>query len=167
MDDEDGPSDRNGRTPGQVVREFLALRREWDTSTAEHVTGWTRGEPTDPHRFDALDQEELERAWSVLQRLREEWCTVAAVARLHSHASFGTASEFNPDDLVVLGLDRVSDQEVKLRTREFPYAQYPHVEDDVVLATKYDYVIRVVDGAWRLDQRSTAGMGTEVIRDLL
>ena len=91
-----------------------------------------------------------------------EWCTPAALARLEPRASFGTISEFNPDDLVVLGVDRLSDQEVSLRTREYPYAA-----DDVRLATEYRYTLRLVDGAWRLDQRSTRGSGDEVIQDLL
>lgn len=160
--DEDGPPDRNQRTPGQVVRDYLALRREWETSTAERATGWKRGELVDPDRLVALDDEALDRAWSDLRALREEWCSPAAVARLDPHASFGTASEFDPDDLVVVSLHRVSDQEVNLRTREYPYA-----EQGVLLATEYDYVIRRIDGVWRLDQRSTWGSGTEVIRDLL
>ena len=167
MSDEDSRPDRNQRTAGQVVREYLALRREWEISTAERATGWKRGELVDPDRVGAPDDEELERAWSELHHLREEWCTPAAVARLHARASFGTTSEFNPDGLVVLSLHPVSDQEVRLQTREYPYAQYPPVEDDLVLATEYDYVIRLVDGAWRLDQRSSAGMGSKVIRDLL
>jgi hypothetical protein len=165
MDDEDSRPDRHKRTAVEVVREYLALRREWDISTAERATGWKRGELVDPDRFVTPDPEEEDPA--ELQRLRAEWCTPAAVARLDPHLSYGTTSEFNPDDLVVLSLQRVSDQEVRLRTREFPYAQYPHVEDDFVLATEYDYVIRLVDGAWRLDQRSSAGTGSEVIRDLL
>ncbi len=171
MSNEDSPPDRNRRTAVQVVREYLALRREWDISTAERATGWKRGELVDPDRFVYPDPEEdpalLGRARWELRRLREEWCTPAAVARLDPRASFGTTSEFNPDDLVVLSLHSVSDQEVRLRTREYPYAQYPPVEDDIVFATEYDYVIRLVDGAWRLDQRSSAGKGSEVIRDLL
>ena len=162
MDDADGPPDRNQRTPGQVVREYLALRREWETSTTERAMGWKRGELVDPDQFGAPDEGALDRAWSDLRGLREEWCSPAAVARLEPHASFGTASEFNPDDLVVLGIHRVSDQEVKFRTREYPYA-----EQGVALATEYDYRIHLIDGVWLLDQRSTRGSGAEVIRDLL
>ena len=129
----------------------------------ERATGWKRGELLDPDRFVAApDQSALDEAWSDLRRLREEWCTPAAVGRLDPHASFGTSSEFDPDDLVVLTVDRVSDQEVVLRTREYPFAV-----DDLKIATEYDYVICLVDGAWRLDQRSTVGLGAEVIRDLL
>ncbi len=166
MDHQDGRPDRNRRTAVQVVRQYLALRREWETSTAERATGWKRGDLVDPGRLGTPDEAELDRAWSDLQRLREAWCTPAAVARLDPRASFGTTSEFNPDDLAVLRLHQVSDDEVRLRTREFPYAQHPDDADDL-LPTEYDYVIRLVDGAWLLDQRSTAGIGNEAIRDLL
>lgn len=62
-----------------------------------------------------------EAAWLEISRLRQEWCAPAAVARLHRRPAFGSSSEFNRDRLTVLGVNPISDEEVRLRTREFPY----------------------------------------------
>jgi hypothetical protein len=140
--------------PGQVVREYLALRREWDLSTAERATGLTRDDPIDPDRPIDFDQDAVEAAWSGLERLRQQWCTRTVIARLDRKASFGNQSEFNPDGLEVLSMQTASNDEVTLRTREYPF--------DAGLPTDYDYTLRLVDGQWRLDGRATEGL-----RDLL
>ena len=82
MDHDDGPPDRNERTPAQVVREYLAARREWAASTMERAAGWKPGEPVDPDHDVAPDEDALDRAWTDLRRLREERCAPAALARL-------------------------------------------------------------------------------------
>lgn len=150
----EGPVDRNGRTPDHVVREYLAMRREWDLSTAERASGMKRGDPVDTDRAMDFDQHAVEAAWSDLDRLRQQWCTPAAAARLDRRASFGGTSEFNPNGLTVLSMQQVSDQEVRLRTREYPF--------DAGLPTDYDYTLRLVNGEWRLEDRAT-----ERLRDLL
>jgi hypothetical protein len=150
----EGTADRDGPTPAQVVREYLALRREWDLSTAERASGLKRGDAVDPDRPIHLDQDAVQAARSDLDRLRHQWCTPAVVARLDRRASFGNSSEFNPDALVILSMRQASDDEVRLRTREYPF--------DAGLATDYDYTVRLVNGEWRLDDRATEGL-----RDLL
>jgi hypothetical protein len=147
----DGPADRNGRTPAQVVREYVALRREWDLSTAERATGLKRGDSFDPERLIDFDQDAVEAAWLDLDRLRQQWCTPAVVARLDRRASFGNSSEFNPDGLVILGVGQASDDEVRLRTREYPF-------HDAGRPTDYDYRVRLVDGEWRLEDRAAEGI---------
>jgi hypothetical protein len=151
----DGPADRNGRTPAQVVREYVALRREWDLATGERVSAVKRDEPSDPDPRD-FDWDAANAAWSDLHRLRQQWCTPEAVERLHPRASFGNSSEFNPD-LEILDERQTSDDEVTLRTREYPFDA-----DGTRLPTEYEYSIRLIDGEGRLDGRSSEG-----IRDLL
>lgn len=150
-----GSADRNGRTPAQVVREYLAMRREWDLATWERVSGTKRGKPIDPAPGD-FDWDAANAAWSELHYLRQQWCTPEAVERLNPRASFGNSSEFNAD-LEVLDVRHASDGEVTLRTREYPFDA-----DGTRLPTEYEYSIRLIDNEWRLDGRSSEG-----IRDLL
>jgi hypothetical protein len=105
----DGSADRNSRTPAQVIREYLALRREWDLATWERVSGIKRGKPIDPAPRD-FDWDAANAAWSELHCLRQQWCTPEAVERLHPRASFGSSSEFNAD-LEVLDVRHASDGE--------------------------------------------------------
>jgi hypothetical protein len=147
----DGPADRNGRTPTQVVREYLALRREWDLSTAERVSGVTRGELTEPNP-GAFDWSAAAVAWSELRRLRQQWCTPEAVARAHARASFGTSSDFNPD-VEILEVRHAPDGHVTLRTREYPFDA-----DGTRLPTDYEYEIRRINNEWRLDSRASEGV---------
>lgn len=151
-----GSADRNGRTPAQIVREYVALRREWDLATWERVSGMKRGEPIfDPAPLD-FDLGAERAAWSELHHLRQQWCTPEALERLHPRASFGNSSEFSAE-VEILDVRQASDGEVTLLTREYPFDA-----DGTRLPTEYEYAIRLVHGEWRLDGRSSEGL-----RDLL
>ncbi len=146
----DGLADGNGRTPVAVVREYLELRREWELSTMERVTGWERGDPIDPERDPDFDADAFEEAKETLAQLRLRWCTPEALTRVDPRPSFGTGPMFNPDGLEILSVDQVSDDEVRLRTREYPFG--------LDIASDWEYTLRLMGDEWRLDARSSEGL---------
>ena len=133
------PSD--GAEPDVVVREYVRARHDWERRARS------------PLATDTTRRTEL-------AVILASFCTPAAAERQPT-ISFGTVPEWQPNHLEVLRVDATFPRAVVV-TREHPF----YVAENPDVTMDFRYALRLLDGGWRIDARTTTSYDGDAIESL-
>lgn len=145
-----GPADTNGRTPTDVVIDYLTSVHDWEVRSQELFDG----QADDDARIAVLDQIQAERA-AILKRLGTH-----RAAATNTTAAFGTPPSRDPTRASVVSVQTSGGDRCLVVTEESfgPETWAKH---------RYEYALQLVAGAWRLNSRTSFAAGDKRIRGLL
>ena len=144
------PADMSGRTPVDVVVDYLTSVHDWEVRSSELVDA----QADDAGVIAVLDQIKAEKA-AILERLG----TLRAVAT-NTTAAFGTPPSRDPAKTRVIGVEARGPHRSLVVTEESfaPETWAKH---------RYEYALERVAGEWRLNSRTSIDDEGKRIRGLL
>ncbi len=136
-------SDVKGRTPEEFVREFLVAYRQWELEATRVDAEAERAWKADPDGGDQV-AEAAERTISASYRTLLERYATAKVLAQEVGASWQSPPMADVSATTFVGVEQAMGG-VVVRTLEAGHHALPRME--------CEYRLRLVDGAWRLDDR--------------
>ena len=138
--------DSDGESPEVFVRRFLTAFRAWEIE-ADVID---QGDEAEEERRDQLgDDEPFEDGTDAIragyQALLQDFATPRIIAQ-EILPSFRNPPRANLDSTEFLGTEQATGGAI-VKTKEIDHYALP--------AEDYEYVLKLVDGAWRIDDRRT------------